>query len=97
MVVQETSVGAHQGTTLGLQIAPRREARAPIFDLRDLKTRTRVYLPAVHWEAELVRWLAHAAQAAASGNDALKQRSLDRCTGMLRSRNFRFAACRQPH
>jgi hypothetical protein len=98
MVVQETSLGARQERRVGLQIATHNERQRPISDYRDLKARTRVYLPTVQWEAELLRWLAHAARAAASGDDVLMERCLDRCIDLLRKdRDFRFAGCMRRH
>jgi hypothetical protein len=93
MAVQEMSVGSHRETEAAVQIRTYDEARLPIY-FGDLKTLTRVYLPAMQWEAELVRWLAHAAH----GNEDLKQRFLDRCIDMLeKNRDGCFAPFRQMH
>jgi hypothetical protein len=56
----------------------------PVCTLGNLAKRL-VYLPAVRWEVELGKWLAHAAYAAAHGNDKLKQHCLARCADLLQN------------
>jgi prepilin-type N-terminal cleavage/methylation domain-containing protein len=58
---------------------------APVYNFGDLRALTQVYCPSdpSQFEAELLRWLDHAAHAARQGNDDLKQKFLDRYIGLL--------------
>jgi prepilin-type N-terminal cleavage/methylation domain-containing protein len=56
---------------------------APIYNFGDLKALTLAYCPSDPNRAELLRWLDHAAHAAARGHEDLKQKFLDRYIAVL--------------
>jgi hypothetical protein len=67
----------------------------PIYNFGDLKALTRAYCPsdpapASLLQSELVRWLDHAAHAAAQGNDDVKEKFLHRYIGLLQKASGRL-------
>ena len=88
--------GEHTGgVNLEDILRPGSRGAAPIFNFGDLKALTRAYCPsdtltALQFEGELTHWLDLAAQAAAHGNEGLKQRALDRYIGLLQKGSSRF-------
>jgi prepilin-type N-terminal cleavage/methylation domain-containing protein len=76
--------GEHTGgVNLTDILRPGSQAAVPIYNFGDLKALTLVYCPSDPSRAEMLRWLDHAAHAAARGQDDLKQKFLDRYMAVL--------------
>jgi prepilin-type N-terminal cleavage/methylation domain-containing protein len=76
--------GEHTGgVNLEDILRPGSEGAVPIYNFADLKALTRAYCPSDPSRAELLRWLDHAAHAAARGHEDLKQKFLDRYIAVL--------------
>ena len=85
--------GEHTGgVNLGDILRAGRPVAVPIYNFGDLKALTRAYCPSdpSKFDAELLRWVDHAAHAAAQGNEDLKQRFLNRYIGLLQKMSGRF-------
>jgi prepilin-type N-terminal cleavage/methylation domain-containing protein len=84
--------GEHTGgVNLEDILRPGSQGAVPIYNFGDLKALTRAYCPSDNgFVAELLRWLDHAAHAAARGQDDLKQKFLDRYIGLLQKGSGRL-------
>jgi prepilin-type N-terminal cleavage/methylation domain-containing protein len=79
----DIQVGDVNGVNLSDILSPGSLGAAPIYNFGDLRALTLAYCPSDPNRAELLRWLDHAAHAAARGHEDLKQKFLDRYIAVL--------------